>query len=226
MSDTFKQEKLTDFTVIRNSIFKDKTLSAKAKGVACQLLSLPPDWDYSVKGLVTLFNDGEASIRSALTELEEHGYLCREQYREEGKFSKSRYVITDMLKSEKPFVENPLAEKPIAGNPAQYNTKELNTKELYISEFEKLWSIYPRKQGKENALKHYIKARKDGTTYEEVEQGIISYIRYLQAEQTESQYIKMGSTFFSQKAWRDDWTIKAKKPTSFMEMAMADWGNR
>lgn len=129
MSDTFKQEKLTDFTVIRNSIFKDKTLSAKAKGMACQLLSLPPDWDYSVRGLVTLFNDGEASIRSALSELEEHGYLRREQYREEGKFSKSRYVITDMLKSEKPFVENPLADNPSAENHAQYNTKESNTKE-------------------------------------------------------------------------------------------------
>ena len=124
MSDTFKQEKLTDFTVIRNSIFKDKTLSIKAKGMACQLLSLPPTWEYSVRGLVGISNDGEASVRSALTELEEHGYLRREQNREEGKFGKSKYVITDMLKSEKPFVENPLAE-----NHAQYNTKELNTKE-------------------------------------------------------------------------------------------------
>lgn len=226
MSDTFKQEKLTDFTVIRNSIFKDKTLSAKAKGMACQLLSLPPDWDYSVKGLVTLFNDGEASIRSALSELEEHGYLRREQYREEGKFSKSRYVITDMLKSEKPLVENPLAEKPSAENHAQYNTKELNTnksntKELYISEFENLWSLYPRKQGKENALKSYIKARKDGTTYEEVECGIYAYIRYIQAEQTEQQYIKMGSTFFSQKSWQDDWTVVLKpksNSTTFDDM--------
>ena len=231
MSDTFKQEKLTDFTVIRNSIFKDKTLSAKAKGMACQLLSLPPDWDYSVKGLVTLFNDGEASIRSALSELEEHGYLRREQYREEGKFSKSRYVITDMLKSEKPFVENPLAENPSAENHAQYNTKELNTnksntKELYISEFENLWSLYPRKQGKENALKSYIKARKDGTTYEEVEQGILAYKVLINAEQRETQYIKHGSTFFSQKCWLDDFSIKSKKPTSFMEMAALDWGNR
>lgn len=129
MSDTFKQEKLTDFTVIRNSIFKDKTLSIKAKGMACQLLSLPPTWEYSVRGLVGISNDGEASVRSALTELEEHGYLRREQNREEGKFGKSKYVITDMLKSEKPFVENPLAENPSAENHAQYNTKELNTKE-------------------------------------------------------------------------------------------------
>ena len=129
MSNTFKQEKLTDFTVIRNSIFKDKTLSIKAKGMACQLLSLPPTWEYSVRGLVGISNDGEASVRSALTELEEHGYLRREQNREEGKFGKSKYVITDMLKSEKPFVENPLADNPSAENHAQYNTKELNTKE-------------------------------------------------------------------------------------------------
>lgn len=128
MSDTFRQEKLRDFTIIRNSIFKDYTLSAKAKGVACQLLSLPPTWDYSVKGLVTLFNDGEASIRSALSELEDAGYLRREQSRAEGKFGKSVYIITDMLKSEKPCVENPLAEIPSAENHAQYNTKESNTK--------------------------------------------------------------------------------------------------
>lgn len=129
MSDTFRQDKLKDFTIIRNSIFKDYRLSAKAKGVACQLLSLPPTWDYSVKGLVTLFNDGEASIRSALSELEEAGYLRREQNREEGKFGKSVYIITDMLKSEKPCVENPLAEIPMAGNRAQYNTKESSTEE-------------------------------------------------------------------------------------------------
>lgn len=135
MSDTFKQDKLRDFTVIRNAIFKDRTLSAKAKGVACQLLSLPPTWDYSVRGLVTLFNDGEASIRSALTELEEHGYLRREQVREEGKFGKSVYVISDTLVIEKPYVENPLAVNPLAGNPPQLNTKESNTKELTTKEY-------------------------------------------------------------------------------------------
>ena len=127
MSETFRQDKLKDFTVIRNSIFKDYTLSAKAKGVACQLLSLPPTWDYSVKGLVTLFNDGEASIRSALSELEEAGYLRRERVREQGKLGKSVYIITDSLKSEKPNVENPLVENSVVGNPPQLNTKVSNT---------------------------------------------------------------------------------------------------
>ena len=128
MGDTFRQEKLKDFTIIRNSIFKDVNLSAKAKGVACQLLSLPPTWDYSVKGLVTLFNDGEASIRSALSELEEAGYLRRERIREQGKLGKCAYIITDSLKLEKPNVENPLVDNPLVDNPVVENPPQLNTK--------------------------------------------------------------------------------------------------
>ena len=89
-------------------------------------------------------------------------------------------------------------------------TDTVPKKSVLKEEFETLWSIYPRKQGKEKAFGYYEKARKSGTTYDEIEYGIISYIRYIQAEQTEPQYIKMGSTFFSQKAWNDDWTIKPK----------------
>ena len=126
-NETFRQEKLTDYTVIRNAIFKDYTLSAKAVGVACKLLSLPPTWEYSVRGLVTLFSDGEASIRNALTELEEAGYLRREQVRTDGKFSKCVYVISDELVLEKPCVENPHAVNPLAENPPQLNTNKSNT---------------------------------------------------------------------------------------------------
>jgi hypothetical protein len=129
-SDTFRQDKLKDFTVIRNAIFKDRTLSAKAVGVACKLLSLPPDWDYSVRGIVALFSDGESSIRNALSELEEHGYLHRERIRDHGKLGGCIYIITDSPKSEKPNVKNPVVVNRVVENHTQYNTKELNTKEL------------------------------------------------------------------------------------------------
>lgn len=241
MSNTFEQDKLKDFTIIRNSIFKDYTLSAKAKGVACQLLSLPPTWEYSVRGLVGLFNDGEASIRSALTELEEHGYLRREQDRSDGKFGKIKYIITDVLKSEKPYVENPQAVNPqaensVADNHAQLNTKEsttdisttkLSTTKRYIqSEFENLWKLYPKKQGKDKAYGHYERARKSGTTFEEVEQGIKAYVSYIKANRIDMQYVKMGSTFFSQRAWQDDWSVNNGHSGSVGEDNGKDDGDR
>ena len=80
-------------------------------------------------------------------------------------------------------------------------------KDKYKDEFEKLWAIYPKKQGKKKALDSYIKARKEGTTYEEVEDGIYAYARLIRAEHRDDQYVKHGSTFFSQKAWLDDFTV-------------------
>ena len=120
-----------------------------------------------------------------------------------------------MLKREKPYVENPQAVNSVADNQAQLNTKEsitelLNTKESLQTEFEKLWELYPRKQGKADAFKHYLKARKSNVTYEDIEQGIFAYKNYIKTNNIDMQYVKMGSTFFSQKSWGDDWTIRNK----------------
>ena len=84
--------------------------------------------------------------------------------------------------------------------------KDRIDKSIVQNEFDKLWSLYPKKQGKQNAYKAYEKARKDGVTYEDVEQGIKAYADYVKGK--DAQYIKMGSSFFNQRAWQDDWSIK------------------
>lgn len=232
-----RKEKRGNYTVIDNAIFKDSSLSMKAIGLLCVMLSLPDWWNYSIAGLVGIVNDGESAVRSALKELEEAGYFRREKVRENGKIVRIEYVISEYKNCEKPLVENPQLENLVVENRPQLNTKESNTKELttkrisiseYEKEFDALWELYPRKQGKKKALEHYIKARKDGTTYEEVEQGIFAYARLCRVEQREDRYIKHASTFFSQRAWLDDFTTaspKSMKPKSFTEMAMADWGS-
>ena len=79
----FRVSKNRDFTVIANSVFKDRRLSAKAKGILVEMLSLPENWDYTLKGLTTLFSDGIDSIRQGIKELEEkNGYIVRERKRD------------------------------------------------------------------------------------------------------------------------------------------------
>ena len=75
------------------------------------------------------------------------------------------------------------------------------------TEFEALWAVYPRKNGKAQAKKAYEKAVKDGATFDEVMAGILAYKEYIEAVGVEPQYIKMGSTFFHQRSWSDEWTI-------------------
>ena len=90
----FRVSKNRDFTVITNSVFKDRRLSAKAKGILVEMLSLPENWDYTLKGLTTLFSDGIDSIRQGIKELEENGYIVRERKRDaRGRLGGMEYVI-------------------------------------------------------------------------------------------------------------------------------------
>ena len=50
----FRVSKERDYTVLSNRIFRDRTLSAKAKGILVEMLSLPEEWDYTLKGLSVL----------------------------------------------------------------------------------------------------------------------------------------------------------------------------
>ena len=80
-------------------------------------------------------------------------------------------------------------------------------------EFNMIWSLYPRKQGKANAFKAYKKARKKGITKETIYNGLQEYLKYIKAEIKDPKYIKQGATWFNQECWNDDYTIK-REPTT------------
>ena len=85
--------------------------------------------------------------------------------------------------------------------------KESNKRASVNADFEYLWSLYPNKRGKQAALKAYEAAVKRGTTKEEVEKGIKAYIASINANRTESRYIKHGDTFFRGAHWQDEYDI-------------------
>ena len=77
-------------------------------------------------------------------------------------------------------------------------------------EFEKLWAIYPNKQGKQHAYKAYERARKrkqDPVTYEQVKAGIEQYCEYIAAKGISKQYIKHGSTYFCGAEWESEYDL-------------------
>lgn len=143
----FRVDKSRDYTVLSNNIFKDRTLSAKAKGLLAEMLSLPENWDYTLVGLSQLFSDGVDSVRQGIKELEEHGYVVRERKRDEkGRLGEMEYVIyetphkdntddTPVCTSpteESPVLDFPLQEEPVQENPTQLN-KNISNKNLSIT---------------------------------------------------------------------------------------------
>lgn len=93
----FRINKNSNYTVMSNNHFKEKNMSLKAMGLLSLMLSLPQDWDYSIAGLSKICNDGKDSIRSALKELEDFGYLKREQIKENGRFSHNVYTLCSTI---------------------------------------------------------------------------------------------------------------------------------
>lgn len=83
------------YTHVNNEIFHDRELSYKAKGLFCQMLSLPDNWDFKEKSIKALATDGISSVRSGLKELMNKGYLIREPIREGNLIVDWQYTLID-----------------------------------------------------------------------------------------------------------------------------------
>lgn len=123
------------FTVMSNYHFQDKEISLKAKGLLGLMLSLPSNWDYSVKGLVAIVKENKAAVQTALKELEEHKYLKRTRVQDEtGRFDYI-YDIYEKPYDKLPCVENQCTENQPQINTNKQNTNKQSTKELNTNEY-------------------------------------------------------------------------------------------
>ncbi len=94
MATVFRIEKQKNYTVMSNHHLKNPALSLKAKGLLSQMLSLPDNWDYSLKGLAKINKESIDAIRTAVWELEKAGYIVRNRgHGDHGKFSGIEYII-------------------------------------------------------------------------------------------------------------------------------------
>ena len=89
-------DKRSNYTVVDNTFIRDMNLSMKAKGLMLLMLSLPPEWDYSVAGLAAICKEGMTAIRGALKELEECGYLRRERRNSEKGYFVYEYILSEI----------------------------------------------------------------------------------------------------------------------------------
>ena len=99
------------YVTVRNRTVRDKRLSFKARGVLIYLLSLPDDATVNREQLAAASPDGVWSIRSALAELSEAGYLEHRQVQDDrGRWS------TEVVVREAPRRSLTEGRKPAVGN--------------------------------------------------------------------------------------------------------------
>ena len=152
----FRVEKTKDYTVMSNHHLRNTALSLKAKGLMSLMLSLPEDWDYTLKGLACICKDGVDSISGAIKELERHGYLSRKRLRlPNGRLGDIEYTIHEQPENpvtepnrpkrenpkqvnpnqvnpvlETPILATPIQAEPVLAKPTQLNTNQSNTEKI------------------------------------------------------------------------------------------------
>lgn len=211
----FRVDKSNNYTVMSNYHLRDKGLSLKGKGLLSFMLSLPEEWDYSLNGLAKVLKEGETAINNVLDELKEKHYLKIAKERSpKGTFEYIYNIYETPIQpgGQKPGVDNPVLVKPEVDNQTQINTKGINTNNNILSEeelasnFDKIWQLYPRKDGKNTAFGHYkawLKGKKYAgrtikLTNKQMWFATKKYADLTKEDKTEKQYIKMGSTFFNE----------------------------
>ena len=166
----FRVERNKGYTVMSNHHLRNKELSLKAKGLLSQMLSLPEEWDYTLKGLSKINREGIDAVREAVRELERAGYVTRTRVRNErGQLGAADYVIHEFPVPPKPILENPTLEKPMRENPTQLNKEPLNKDLLNTHSFPFLSKNEAEQKGNEcmsmDAINAYEEVIKDNIEY-------------------------------------------------------------
>jgi len=201
------------FTQIPNAWLRDSRLSLKAIGLLAQLMSHEPGWQLSVNSLAFANGVGKDMVRSAVSELEQFGYLLRVQTREEGKFAETIWYTQDPsdLEDAPGQADNPMSDNPLSDNPHLKKTNIKNNNLRIITPkvkdfeevFDQFWNYYPRKTDKLAAKRALAKILEQTPNLED---AILEGVKRLAEDPNlpEARFIKHPATWIHAGGWENE----------------------
>lgn len=178
------------WAAIPNRLVEDRHITWKAKGLWAYLHSRPAGWQVREADLVARSKDGRDSVRSALAELEEYGWLTRERGRKQGKFQETTYHLHEpkeprALQQDLPLTENPATVFPATENPPLSNTEESKKKnnnthgrEVFARHCAHWLALYPERpepHPKSSIFQKYIALREAGVSEQQLLDALHNY---------------------------------------------------
>ena len=208
------------YSILTADVRYDKMLKPNEKLLFSEITALSDKRGYcnaSNNYFAQLYDVTTVTASNWVNHLKDRGYIDVEMIYN-GKQIKERRIfvnsnpIQENFNTPKEKVEDPVKNNLKRGikekfkeNITRYNNTSKN-KQLE-EDFEKLWKLYPRKEGKKKAFEAYKRAIKNGTTNKEIQTGIVNYLTQIRVQRTNKQYIKQGSTWFNGECWNDEYNV-------------------
>ena len=218
------------FTQIPNAWLRDTRLSLKAIGLLAQIMSHSPGWNMSIRALAKANGNGQDTIKSAILELEQSGYLSRSEKQKQnadGTFADFEFVTQD------PF-QNPVTVKPRHGEMG--HKEEQDTKEEQIiknnerttaqKRFDEFWEQYPRKLDKGKAQKAFDSALARAS----FSQILAGAVIYRTDPNRIEEFTKYPASWLNADSWEngllpEDPRVQRMRDRQQQDIIKKEWGN-
>lgn len=190
------KKKERDFTQVSNSFLRDERLSFKAKGLFCYMFSMSDGWNFTIRSIAKQQKDGEASVKSALDELKEFGYIKYEKHQD----GSGTYYLDDEPKLENPKLENPNMENPKMGKSQRIkNTNSSKNKNTIADEIYEHYKTHLKSSKKRQSCINNITRWLKEYDKDLLVKAINNYREVVMLQMLEDKYIKECSNFFGVK---------------------------
>ena len=206
-----------NFTIVDNRLIDDERLSFRSTGVLVWLLSRPPTWIVRSNAMAKSKTEGRDAVRTALSELEDAGYVVRRRVQSDGghwqwethvyedpkdadfQASVSQASVSQASEIQASVSQASLEEEAVSTE--SVSTEEVSTDKKppageYSEIFEEAWSSYPRKVAKKNAYKAWKARLKLGASPDDLLLAARNYARQCSLDRTEERSILHPATFW------------------------------
>ena len=211
------------YTVITNAVFKSN-LSLEAKGLFCQLLSYPDNFEITKESIMKKCRVGKHKLDSIFKELKDIGCLEIRMFKNDGsgKFSGREWVLREdhhpgfphdgFTGDRKTGVAAPLDINNNIYNNNIYNNNIYNARES-DERFEMFWGYYPKRSrtnNKQAANRQWDARLKEGVDLELLIKQVINYQKHCEsAGIINTPYVMMASTFLGRdKHYEENWEVE------------------
>lgn len=126
------------YTVVYNQLIQDSRLRLQTRAVLILMLSKPPEWDFSIRGMAAIAGVAKDTMSKMFAELMEAGYLRKKEqpHDDGGKFCKAGYIVAGQPVfadgAPCPNLPDTVAPDTVNQDPDQVIKEQVSNKQDYI----------------------------------------------------------------------------------------------
>lgn len=148
------------------------------------------------------------NVRTALLKFEKYEFLTSESTNKNRLITIVNwefYQANDKDLTSEPTSDQQAPNKQLTTNKKYKNTKnEKNLKEVYMANFDRFWSVYPKKINKEAARKAWLKIKDSDSLVETMIQSLEKAKASRDWQKEQGKFIPHPATWLNNKRWEDE----------------------